>query len=422
VKSRISSVKKCLNQNLDQCNNSKLQLISSETDLQKKLDESNRKINMLESDMNSLEKDQRYTSEKLQKLLDEKQKFVDLSDQRQNKIVEMMQDKCNLEKEIVEIRSQVGHLVYERDSLDRELKNTIEGHLKQIDSLKLVIKSQSSDLKMLRDKFNLLERSDECKAFAAAKIQNEVTEKRALVDSLQYQLHNANNRSNSVEVENKKVKKNFFQLVGKFDQLESELKNMKMNIKEKVKQEKLYKTQIEKLQLSLNKAVKKSEHNHQIMEEKQQQIFRVNQLLQTDSIKNTNYQSKFFHPIMSKFVMNVEKRENLGVVMSNTEVKGCTASFSDKSLAETFTSKKEVLKVMEDFCKLLSCGSSTNNEQLNEIERSKLFSLGYNDRKNTNKGKNANSSATSDKNAILRKQLNFSDSDLSYERRFSRTF
>lgn len=45
--------------------------------------------------------------------------------------------------------------------------------------------------------------------------------------------------SNSLEVENKRVKKNFFQLVSKFDQLESELMEMKMNIRGKVKQEKL---------------------------------------------------------------------------------------------------------------------------------------------------------------------------------------
>ena len=65
---------------------------------------------MLESDLNSLEKAQRCSSEKLQKLLDEKKKFVELADQRQNKIVEVIESKCNLEKENVEIRSQVCYL------------------------------------------------------------------------------------------------------------------------------------------------------------------------------------------------------------------------------------------------------------------------------------------------------------------------
>jgi len=389
----------CLNQNLDQCKNRKLQLISSENDLKQKLDESSRKVNMLESDLNSLEKAQRCSSEKLQKLLDEKKKFVELADQRQNKIVEVIESKCNLEKENVEIRSQVGHLIHERDSLDRELKSTIESHLNQTDNLKAVLKSQSSDLNMLKEKFDLLGRSDESKSLAVAKIQNEVTEKRALVDSLQYQLHGANSRSNSLEVENKRVKKNFFQLVSKFDQLESELIEMKMNIRGKVKQEKLYKAQIEKLQSSLSKAVKNREHNHQIMEEKQQQVFRVNQfnqLLQTDTTTNTNYQSKIFHQIMSKFVMSVDKKENLGVVLSNTEVEKCTASYSDIGEKEKYMIEKEVLKVLKDFCGLNRCIFEKNNGLLNEVERNKVTSLGFNQQENTNKETCTNSAFNSE--------------------------
>jgi len=417
----------CLNQDLDQCKIRKLQLISSENDLKKKLDESIQKANMLESDLNSLEKDQRCSSEKLQKLLDDKKKFVELADQRQNKIVEMIESKCSLEKENVEIRSQVGHLIHERDSLDRELKSTIESHLNRTDNLKSVLKSQSSDLNMLKEKFDLLGRSDECKSLAVAKIQNEVTEKRALVDSLQYQLHGANSRSNSLEVENKRVKKNFFQLVSKFDQLESELMEMKMNIRGKVKQEKLYKAQIEKLQSTLNKAVKNREHKHQIMEEKQQQMFRVNQfnqLLHTDSATNTNYQSNFFHQIMSKFVMSVDKKENLGVVLSNTEVEKCTASYSDIGEKEKYIIEKEVLKVLKEFCGLKRCISLKNNEPLNEIERNKVTSLGYNERENANKETSTNSAFIPDidKNEMLRNQLSYSDSDLSSKTRFSRTF
>ena len=41
-------------------------------------------------------------------------------------------------------------MIHERDSLDRELKSTIESHLNQTDNLKAVLKSQSSDLNMLK--------------------------------------------------------------------------------------------------------------------------------------------------------------------------------------------------------------------------------------------------------------------------------
>ena len=41
-------------------------------------------------------------------------------------------------------------MIHERDSLDRELKSTIESHLNRTDNLKSVLKSQSSDLNMLK--------------------------------------------------------------------------------------------------------------------------------------------------------------------------------------------------------------------------------------------------------------------------------
>lgn len=341
--------------------------------LQVQLKDRSHEVSCLKNELMRWEDCKEKMQNKMQNMLEEKQKFIDMSNEKQNGILELTKSKFELENEIIEIRAQVGHLVYERESLDSELREIKEKQQEKINNYKSQVKITTSELQRAQEALDILGNSDGCTAVVAAQMQCEVTNKRALVDQLKMELSKANDKIKTSQRENKKTKKSFFQLVEKFGQLESEMQKAKDELKHKVKKEKGYKIALEKLQSALERAAKKNHQAQSIIDQRYEQITNINDINQklllfnkrttTDSITQ-NWQQMIASARNSLIKFDGNHQTNvLDVRMSNTEISTLHNHEYDKQIDQTPFGKdvKEILFELRDYMRRGSQNSSPSN-------------------------------------------------------------
>lgn len=230
--------------------------------LRHQIEERFREIRCLEEALCAWEEGKSDVDSRFTRLRDEKDEAMKMADLRQDEVIQLTQEKCSLEKEIIEIRAQIGHLVYEREGLDKEVRELREKHGERVKGLKAQLKCKSKELTQLKESLHTMGGS-ESNAQLAAQMQSEVTDKRAMVDLLQGELARAHERIKTCERDSKKSKKSFFQLVEKFGQLETEMQKSKEELRHRHKKERCYKQTIGRLEEALQRA---AHRNHQMSE------------------------------------------------------------------------------------------------------------------------------------------------------------
>ncbi|CAK8684441.1 unnamed protein product [Clavelina lepadiformis] len=194
----------------------------------------------------------------------------------QVQVKNMMQSKQELTSQLKEAGFQVNHLIEERDLLTKELKTLQARYRDETGALKKELRHKKRDLHHTQESLQAMKSVDGKAAQIAADMQVEVTDKRAVIDSLQTELSKAYDKLELEQRETKHHKKECARLQKDVDDVTKSLKKTEEELRNKSKTEKGYRLGVERLQMALEKAAVRNAEAQMLINKQENEMSKAN--------------------------------------------------------------------------------------------------------------------------------------------------
>nr|CAB3264113.1 myosin heavy chain, non-muscle-like [Phallusia mammillata] len=205
-------------------------------------------------------------------LVQEKGKIADDIRGIEKEVQRIVKGRDEMYEELTEARFQVGHLIEERDALSKRLKLLHGQYDNEVEKLKRELRHKKRDLQEAQDTLYTIKNVDGKAAKIAAVMQKELTDKRAVIDSLQSEVTKVYDKVESLERDNKKLKKEIANDEKKIEILSANLHDVNAELRKKTKNEKGYKLASDRLQKALEKAAERNAEAQVVIDKQEEEL------------------------------------------------------------------------------------------------------------------------------------------------------
>jgi len=247
----MSDLKSCLKEvdelkMKDQKNIQELKIVKDHLEeFEKKMKSAEDEKNNLKIQLETLIK----TSEQDQKMLKESH------DQKEEERLKAIKSLAEVERSLIEARSQIGYLIKERSNIECQLKENKKDFDKYISCLMSEHKQRCKEMRSVKEIVEQLGRNDGGICKITTSMQQQITTQRAENDLMKGKIQKSKEKIESLIKEKKKIRKNFFKLLSKFEELEEELKETKRKLEDEVKISKKHQQTSDRLRCGLEQAI-----------------------------------------------------------------------------------------------------------------------------------------------------------------------